>query len=46
LIYESDNKFSDAVKIYEQLKTDYSETREGKEADKYISLAKIKGGIE
>jgi len=45
-LYESQNKFADALKIYEQIKTDYSESREGREVEKYISLAKAKGGIE
>jgi tetratricopeptide (TPR) repeat protein len=45
-LYESESKFADALKIYEQLKTDYPDTREGKDAEKYISLAKTKGAIE
>jgi tetratricopeptide (TPR) repeat protein len=45
-LYESQAKFADAVKIYEQLKTDYPEAREGRDVEKYISRAKLKGGIE
>jgi len=46
IAYESQAKYTDALKIYELLKTDYPETREGKDIEKYISRAKIKGGIE
>jgi len=45
-LYESQNKYAEAVKIYEQLKTDFSEAREGRDVEKYISRAKAKGGIE
>jgi tetratricopeptide (TPR) repeat protein len=45
-LYESQNKFSEAVKIYEQLKTDFPESREGRDVEKYISRAKAKGGLE
>ncbi len=44
-LYESQGKYSDALKIYEQLKSDYSESREGREVEKYISRAKMKAGI-
>jgi tetratricopeptide (TPR) repeat protein len=45
-LYESQAKYADAVKIYDQLKTDYPEAREGRDVEKYISRAKLKGGIE
>jgi tetratricopeptide (TPR) repeat protein len=45
-LYESQNKYAEAVKIYEQVKTDFPEAREGREVEKYISRAKTKGGIE
>ncbi|TAL57613.1 MAG: tetratricopeptide repeat protein [Bacteroidetes bacterium] len=45
-LYESQNKFEDALKIYEQVKTDFPESREGREVEKFISRAKAKGGIE
>jgi tetratricopeptide (TPR) repeat protein len=44
--YESVNNFADAAKVYEQIKTDYPESREGKEIDKYLSFAKSKAGIQ
>ena len=44
-LYESLGKYTDAIKIYEQLKTDFSEAREGREVEKYISRAKMKAGI-
>jgi tetratricopeptide (TPR) repeat protein len=44
--YESVNNFAEAVKIYEQIKSDYPDSREGKEIDKYISYAKSKAGLQ
>ena len=46
MLYESQAKYADALKLYEQLKTDYPEAREGRDVEKYISRAKAKGGIE
>lgn len=43
--YESLNNFADAVKVYEQIKADYPDTKEGKDIDKYITYAKGKAGI-
>jgi tetratricopeptide (TPR) repeat protein len=45
-LYETQGKYQDAAKIYEQLKTDFPEAREGRDVEKYISRAKAKGGIE
>ena len=45
-LYESLGKYKEALQIYEQLKTDFFESREGRDAEKYISLAKAKAGIE
>jgi tetratricopeptide (TPR) repeat protein len=45
-LYESQNNFVEALKLYEQVKTNFAESREGKQVEKYISLAKAKGGIE
>lgn len=45
-LYESQGKYAEALKLYEQIKIDFSETREGREVEKYISLAKTKSGIE
>lgn len=39
-LYETQGKYQEAVKIYEQLKTDFPEAREGREVEKYISRAK------
>jgi tetratricopeptide (TPR) repeat protein len=45
-LYESQNKFAEALKLYEQVKTDFPEAREGRDIEKYISRAKAKGGIQ
>ena len=45
-LYESQSKYAEALKIYEQLKTDFPEAREGRDVEKYISRAKAKGGIK
>lgn len=45
-LYESQNKYAEALKIYEQIKTDFPESREGREVEKFISRAKAKAGIE
>jgi TolA-binding protein len=37
--YEDAGKYDDAIKIYQQVKKDYFETQEGREADKYIARA-------
>lgn len=41
-VYESLNKFSKALKIYEQIKKEYPMSQEGLEVDKFIERAKIK----
>ena len=41
--YESLNNFADALKVYEQIKSDYPESKEGKDIDKNITYAKGKG---
>ena len=43
--YESMNNFVDAAKVYEQIKSDFPDSREGKEVDKYLAYAKAKAGI-
>jgi tetratricopeptide (TPR) repeat protein len=43
--YESMNNFADAAKVYEQIKSDFPDSREGKEVDKYLAYAKAKAGI-
>jgi len=42
---ESKGNYADAVKIYERIKNEFSETMEGKEMDKYIARAKTLGNI-
>jgi tetratricopeptide (TPR) repeat protein len=45
-LYELQNKFAEALKLYDQIRMDFPESREGREVEKYISLATAKGGIE
>ena len=45
-LYENESKFAEALKVYEQVKTDFPESREGREIEKFISRAKAKGGID
>jgi tetratricopeptide (TPR) repeat protein len=40
LSYETLNKYADAAEVYNQIKRDYSDTNEGRDADKYIARAK------
>jgi tetratricopeptide (TPR) repeat protein len=42
---EGKGLYPDAVKLYERIKNEYSETAEGREMDKYISHAKVLGNI-
>ncbi|MFH1003934.1 MAG: tetratricopeptide repeat protein [Bacteroidota bacterium] len=42
ILFEQSEKYADAVKIYEQIKTDFPDTREGRDIEKYISYAKAK----
>jgi tetratricopeptide (TPR) repeat protein len=42
---EEKNNYADAVKIYERIKSEYSETAEGREMDKFIARAKTLGNI-
>lgn len=44
LAYESQNNFENALKIYEEIKADYSTTTEGREIEKYITKAKLLAG--
>jgi hypothetical protein len=41
-VYEQLGKYVDAQKVYEKIKTHYSNTTEAQEIDKYIERAKIK----
>jgi hypothetical protein len=42
---EGKGLYADAVKLYERIKNEFSETAEGREMDKYISHAKVLGNI-
>lgn len=44
LAYESKSNFDNALKIYEEIKADYSTTTEGREIEKYITKAKLLAG--
>lgn len=44
LAYEEKNDFKNAVKVYEQIKTDYTESTEGREIDKYLARARAMSG--
>lgn len=45
-LYESQGDYKQALRIYERLKTDFPEVREGRDAEKYISRARARAGIE
>lgn len=42
---EEKGNYSDAIKLYERVKNEYSETNEGREMDKFIARAKALGNI-
>lgn len=42
--YEELKSFDDAIRVYEQLRSDYYETQEGKDAERYIARAKALAG--
>jgi tetratricopeptide (TPR) repeat protein len=44
LAYEDKGNYQDAIKVYEQIKTDYPESNEGREIEKYIARAKTISG--
>jgi len=44
LAYEDKKDYKNAIKVYEQIKKDYSESTEGKEIEKYIAHAKALTG--
>ncbi|MBQ9214808.1 MAG: tetratricopeptide repeat protein [Bacteroidales bacterium] len=44
VLYEESQKFEDALKIYERIKSEYPSSNEGRNADKYIQAMKIKLG--
>jgi tetratricopeptide (TPR) repeat protein len=45
MAYEDKQNYADAIKIYERIKNEFSETTEGKEMDKYIARAKGLGNL-
>ncbi len=45
-VYESLAKYKDAISLYERIKSDYPESREGRDIDKYIARAKTLAGME
>ena len=44
LVYESMNKFKEAVDVYQRIKTDYPKSSEGQEIEKYLARAKTLAG--
>jgi tetratricopeptide (TPR) repeat protein len=44
MAYEEMKKYDNAVKVYEQVKLDYSESTEGREIEKYLARAKALAG--
>ncbi|MBL7888274.1 MAG: tetratricopeptide repeat protein [Bacteroidia bacterium] len=45
LANEEKGNYADAVKLYERIKTEFSETAEGREMEKYIARAKVLGNL-
>lgn len=45
-LYEAQTQHKEALRIYERLKTEFPEAREGRDVEKYISRAQIRAGIE
>lgn len=45
LAYEEKANYADAIRIYERIKNEYSETTEGREMEKFIARAKVLGNI-
>jgi tetratricopeptide (TPR) repeat protein len=43
--YEGSKNYAEAVKYYEKIKTEYAESPESRDIDKYIARAKTKGNI-
>ncbi len=41
LVLEVEGKYADAAKLYKQIKKDFPDTNEGREADKYIARAQL-----
>jgi hypothetical protein len=43
--YEEQNDFKNAIKIYEQIKSNYADSSEGREVERYLSRAKMQAGV-
>jgi tetratricopeptide (TPR) repeat protein len=46
LAYEDEKNYTEALKIYDKIKTEYFETAESRDIDKYIARVKTKGNIQ
>ena len=44
LAYQNSGKYKEAIQVYELIKTDYPDTKEGRDMDKYIARAKTISG--
>jgi TolA-binding protein len=44
MAYEEQNKFDNAIKVYEQVKLDFPESTEGRDIEKYLARAKAMAG--
>ncbi|HEV7231435.1 MAG TPA: tetratricopeptide repeat protein [Bacteroidia bacterium] len=45
LAYEDQKNYAEAVKVYQKIKTEFNETTESRDIDKFIARAKVKGNI-
>lgn len=45
MAYEEQNDFKNAIKIYEQIKSNYAESSEGRDVERYLSRAKMQAGV-
>ncbi len=45
MAYEEQNDYKNAVKIYEQIKSSYAESTEGRDVERYLSRAKMLSGV-
>ncbi|HEY0030340.1 MAG TPA: tetratricopeptide repeat protein [Bacteroidia bacterium] len=45
MAYEEKGNYADAIKIYERIKNEFTETTEGRDMDKYIARAKMLGNL-
>jgi tetratricopeptide (TPR) repeat protein len=45
LAYEDQKNYAEALKVYQKIKTEFNETTESRDIDKFIARAKVKGNI-